>query len=140
MITAIKQMWVQAFRISPLSLILLSGLFSCANMANSRLTLDFNANSIADIQQKPELEAKVYLKGKVESRAPFLGTGAYQLEDNTGRIWVLTKQTVPQVGEQMLIRGLVRYKGITLKELAGKDLGEVYIEEIEQLKTTPPSG
>ncbi|WP_019486899.1 MULTISPECIES: hypothetical protein [Kamptonema] len=140
MITAIKPVWVQAFRIAPLSLILFGGLFSCGNLANSRLTLDFNANSIADIQQKPELEAKVYLKGKVESRAPFLGTGAYQLQDNTGRIWVLTKQAVPQIGEQMVIRGLVRYKGITFKELAGKDLGEVYIEEIEQLKTTPPSG
>ena len=140
MTTAIKQMWVQAFRISPLSLILLSGLFSCGNMANSRLTLDFNANSIADIQQKRQLEAQVYLKGKVESRAPFLGTGAYQLQDNTGNIWVVTKQTVPQPGEEILIKGLVRYKGITFKELAGKDLGEVYIEEIEQLKTTPPSG
>lgn len=139
MITAIKPAWVQAFRIAPLSLILLSGLFSCGNLANSRLNLDFNVNRIADIQQKPELEAKVYLKGKVESRAPFLGTGAYQLQDNTGSIWVLTKQTVPQTGEQMLITGLVRYKGVTFKELAGKDLGEVYVEEIEQLKTTSPT-
>ncbi|WP_275571008.1 DNA-binding protein [Kamptonema sp. UHCC 0994] len=109
-------------------------------MANSRLTLDFNANSIADIQQKRQLESQVYLKGKVESRAPFLGTGAYQLQDNTGNIWVVTKQTVPQTGEEIFIKGLVRYKGITFKELPAKDLGEVYIEEIEQLKTTPPSG
>lgn len=136
MTTAIKQMWVQAFRIGPLSLILLSGLFSCGNLANSSLNLDFNVSSIADIQQKRQLQAKVYLKGKVESCAPFLGTGAYQIQDNTGSIWVLTKQTVPQPGEQMLIKGLVRYKGITFKELAGKDLGEVYVEEIEQLKLT----
>lgn len=139
MITAIKPVWVQAFRIAPLSLILLGGLFSCGNLANSRLNLDFNVNSIADIQQKPQPEANVSLKGKVQNRVPFLGTGAYQLQDNTGSIWVLTKQAIPQKGELILIKGLVRYKGITFKELVGQDLGEVYIEEIEQLKITTPT-
>jgi len=141
MTTTIKPLWVQAFRIGPLSLILLGGLFSCGNLANSRLNLDFNnVSSIADIQQKPQLEANVSLKGKVENCAPFLGTGAYQLRDSSGSIWVLTKQAIPQTGELLQIKGLVRYKSITFKELARKDLGEVYIEEIEQLKLTQPAG
>jgi hypothetical protein len=37
----------------------------------------------------------------------------------------------------VLLKGEVRYKSITLKELAGKDLGEVYVEEMEQLNRTP---
>ncbi|HLO49480.1 MAG TPA: DNA-binding protein [Kamptonema sp.] len=139
MTTAIKPLWLQTFRIGPLSLIILGGLFSCGNLANSRLNLDLNVSSINDIQQKRQLEANVSLKGKVENRVPFLGTGAYQLQDKTGNIWVLTKQGIPQKGELILIKGLVRYKIITIKELGGQDLGEVYIEEIEQSKLTPPT-
>jgi len=44
---------------------------------------------------------------------------------------------LPQLGDEVLLKGEVRYKSITLKELAGKDLGEVYVEEMEQLKRTP---
>lgn len=139
MTTAINPLWVKAFRISPLWLILLSGLCSCGNFANSRLNLDFNTTTIAQIQQKQELEAQVYLKGKVENRASFLGTAAYQLEDSTGKIWVVTKQAVPQPGEEIFIKGLVRYKSITIKQLAGKDLGEIYVEEIEKIKKTSPN-
>ncbi|MBD1810782.1 DNA-binding protein, partial [Microcoleus sp. FACHB-DQ6] len=56
----------------------------------------------------------------------------------TGSIWILTTQEdLPQLGDEVLLKGEVRYKSITLKELAGKDLGEVYVEEMEQLKRTP---
>jgi len=93
--------------------------------------------SIGDIQQKRQVDTEVYLRGKVENRAPFVGNAAYQLQDGTGTIWVLTNQALPQLGDEVLLKGEVRYKSITLKELAGKDLGEVYVEEMEQLKRTP---
>jgi hypothetical protein len=137
MTTAIKQVWVQAFGIGSLSLILAGGLFSCGNLPVSQLNLGFNVASIGDIQQKRQVDAEVYLRGKVENRAPFVGNAAYQLQDGTGSIWILTKQTLPQLGDEVLLKGAVRYKSITLKNLAGKDLGEVYIEEMEQLKRTP---
>ena len=132
-----KQAWVQRFSIGSLLLILTTGLLSCGNLPLSQLNLGLNVASIGDIQQKRQVDGEVYLRGKVENRAPFVGNAAYQLQDGTGKIWILTKQDLPKLGDEVLLKGEVRYKSITLKELAGKDLGEVYIEEMEQLNRTP---
>lgn len=140
MTAAIKQVWVQTFRIRSLSLILTSGLLSCGSLPMSQLNLGVNVASIGDIQQKRQVDAEVYLRGKVENRAPFVGNAAYQLQDGTGSIWILTKQSLPQRGDEVLLKGQVRYKSITIKNLAGRDLGEVYIEEMEQLKRTSAAG
>ncbi|MFB8798795.1 MAG: DNA-binding protein [Microcoleus sp.] len=141
MTTAIKQVWVKFFIkegcIGTLSLIFASALFSCGNSPMSQLNLGLNVASIGEVQQKRQVDAEVYLRGKVENRAPFVGNAAYQLQDDTGSIWILTKQVLPQLGDEVLLKGAVRYKTIKLKDLAGKDLGEVYVEEIEQLKRTP---
>ena len=138
MTTPINPVWVKAFRTIPLWSILLGGLCSCGNLTNAGLNFDFNTTKIAQIQEKQKLEAQVYLKGKVKNRAPFLGTAAYQIQDSTGMIWVVTKNTVPQPGEEIFIKGLVRHKSIKFKQLAGQDLGEIYIEEIEKIKNTAP--
>lgn len=140
MTTAIKQVWVKKSCIGSLSLIFASALLSCGNLPMSQLNLGFNVASIGDVQQKRQVDAEVYLRGKVENRAPFVGNAAYQLQDGTGSIWILTKQDLPKLGDEVLLKGEVRYKSITLKELAGKDLGEVYVEEMEQLQRTPSSG
>jgi hypothetical protein len=134
---AIKQVSVQAFRIGSLSVILTSGLLSCGSLPMSQLNLGANVATIGDIQQKRQVDAEVYVRGKVENRAPFVGNAAYQLRDGTGSIWILTQQTLPQLGDEVLLKGNVRYKSIMVKNLAGKDLGEVYIEEMEQLQRTP---
>ncbi len=118
-------------------LILTSGLLSCGNLPLSQLNLGFNVASIGDIQQKRQIDGEVYLRGKVENRAPFVGNAAYQLQDGTGKMWILTKQALPQLGDEVLMKGEVRYKSITVKELAGTDLGEVYVEEMEQLQRIP---
>jgi hypothetical protein len=141
MITAIKQVWVKFFIkegcIGSLSIIFASALLSCGNLPMSQLNLGFNVASIGEVQQKRQVDAEVYLRGKVENRAPFVGNAAYQLQDGTGSIWILTKKDLPQLGDEVLLKGEVRYKSITLKELAGKDLGEVYVDEMEQLSRTP---
>ena len=139
MTTVIKQVWVQKSCIGSLSLIFVSALFSCGSLPLSQLNLGFNVATIGDVQQKRQLDAEVYLRGKVENRAPFVGNAAYQLQDGTGSIWILTKQDLPKLGDEVLLKGGVRYKSITLKELAGKDLGEVYVEEMQQLQRTPSS-
>ena len=133
---AIKQVWVQRFSTGSLLLILTSGLLSCGNLPMSQLNLDSNVTNIGDIQQKRQVDSEVYLRGKVENRAPFVGNAAYQIQDSTGKIWILTKQALPQLGDEVLLKGEVRYKSITLKGLAGQDLGEVYVEELKQLKRT----
>ncbi|MEG3858661.1 DNA-binding protein [Microcoleus sp. herbarium12] len=137
MTTAIKQVWVPRFSTGYLLLILTSGLLSCGNLPMSQLNLGFNVASIGDIQQKRQVDGQVYLRGKVENRAPFVGNAAYQLQDGTGKMWILTKQALPQLGDEVLLKGEVRYKSITVKELANQDLGEVYVEEMEQLNRTP---
>lgn len=124
---------VQVFYAIPLGL-MLAGLYSCSNLAES---VGLNVSNIGEISKTQTMDANIYLKGKVEDRAPFLGTGAYQLQDSTGSIWVLTKLPVPLQGEQMLIQGTVRYQQIQLKELAGKDLGGVYVEELQRLERAP---
>jgi hypothetical protein len=139
MTTAIKQLWVQKSCIGSLSLIFAGALFSCGSLPLSQLNLGFNVATIGDVQQKRQVDAEVYLRGKVENRAPFVGNAAYQLQDGTGSIWILTKQDLPKLGEEVLLKGEVRYKSITLKELAGKDLGEIYVEEMQQLQRTPSS-
>ena len=136
MTTEINQICVQKFSIGSLLVILTSGLLSCGNLPNSQFNLGFNVAKIGDVQQKRQVDTEVYLRGNVENRAPFVGNAAYQLQDATGSIWILTKQALPQLGDELLLKGKVRYQSIKLKDLADQDLGEVYVEEIEQLKHT----
>ena len=72
----------------------------------------------------------VYLRGRVQQRIPLLNGWIYQLEDDTGSIWVTTQISAPPVGEEILIKGLTHYEPIPV---AGEDWGEHYFEEQEQI-------
>lgn len=136
MTNAIKEVCLQKLSIGCLLFAIASGLLSCANLPGSKFNFGFNVSKISDIQQKRQVDTEVYLHGKVENRAPFVGNAAYQLQDASGNIWVLTKQALPQLGDEIMLKGQVRYKSIKLKGFA-EDLGEVYIEEVELLQRTP---
>ncbi|MFM2311412.1 MAG: hypothetical protein RLZZ04_688 [Cyanobacteriota bacterium] len=71
----------------------------------------------------------VYLSGKVGHLAPFLDNGAYQLEDGTGKIWVVTTQTLPQKNQQINLKGKIAYQSLPLAE---QELGEFYLVELER--------
>ncbi|NJL41575.1 MAG: hypothetical protein HC840_01790 [Leptolyngbyaceae cyanobacterium RM2_2_4] len=73
----------------------------------------------------------VRLRGTVGDRAPLLNGQVYQLQDSTGEVWVLTSDTTLKTGEQIVIRGRVRYQSIPL---AGREQGEFYVEELSQLE------
>jgi hypothetical protein len=73
----------------------------------------------------------VYLQGTVGARAPLLKGQVYELQDQTGTVWVLSHMTQLQSGDRVLIKGRVRYQAI---EIAGQNLGDVYIEEQQQLE------
>ncbi|MBW4520164.1 MAG: hypothetical protein KME16_10755 [Scytolyngbya sp. HA4215-MV1] len=125
-------------------LLVLTGLVvmpGCLNLAQSRLSLmshplTGDLTTVLELQKKRPIDTTVYLKGKVISRVPLLGEQVYQLQDTTGMIWVLTKAAIPTSGEEVLIKGLVRYKKIPLN---GKDQGSLYLELIEQLEPQPTS-
>lgn len=126
----------------PFWFLLLGDLCSCGNLTESSLSVSSEKNvtvtNISDLVKKAPTNSTVYLKGNVGSRAPFLGSGAYEVLDKTGSIWVVTKQTLPKTGDLVLIKGKVQYESIPLIFAAGgKDLGEVYVQESELLKKTP---
>jgi hypothetical protein len=76
----------------------------------------------------------VYLTGKVVHLAPFIGNGAYQMEDGTGKIWVVTTQTLPQWNQQIKIKGKIGYQSLPF---AQQELGDFYLVELEQLSFLP---
>jgi hypothetical protein len=81
--------------------------------------------------QRQETPKIVYLKGKVGDRAPFLGSGAYQLQDNTGTVWVITQGKLPAQGDILAIKGEAKYETISIGEQKSQ---EFYILELEQIK------
>ncbi|WP_193197734.1 hypothetical protein [Nostoc sp. MG11] len=107
------------------------GLYSCGMTSSGSsgilpLKNGTNVTPIREIKPKQNNQAIVYIQGKVEKQAPLMKQQAYQINDSTGKIWVVTNQTGLEQGAQVVIKGKVRYQSIPL---AGKELGEVYLEE-----------
>jgi hypothetical protein len=104
-----------------------------------------NVTKISDLQQNPNADTTVYLQGQVATRAPFLGSGAYKLQDATGTIWVIADKTLPNVGDTVSIKGQLQFQSIPLD---GQELGEVYVQEQDLLdrkagqpgQPVPPQG
>ena len=85
---------------------------------------------------QPSEDDLIRLEGEVVDRAPFLDSGSYQLQDETGTVWVLTNGPLPQTGEMVQITGKVTYQSI---RVGGQDVGELYILEVEKLEANAPS-
>jgi hypothetical protein len=107
------------------------GLYSCSSGTQLGLNAFSDTSKISDITQKQD-NSTIYLQGKVEKLAPLLQKSQlYQINDFTGKIWVLSKQNNVQNQSYIKIKGKIRYRSIPL---GGKDLGEIYIEELEQIE------
>lgn len=81
---------------------------------------------IASVQKPASQTSNVAVKGKVGDRVPLLEGTVYQLLDETGKIWVLTKQAPPNMGTEVVVKGTVRYKPISIN---GKEQGSIYLEQ-----------
>ncbi|MGM3309270.1 hypothetical protein ACSQ6I_25385 [Anabaena sp. WFMT] len=115
-----------------LTVFLVLGLCSCGNGKPGELNLNnlrIGAN-VTPIQAiKPAQDNRtttVYIQGKVEKQAPLVKRQVYQIADSTGKIWVVTNQKNFQVGQDVVLKGKVKYKSIPL---AGQEYGEIYLEE-----------
>ncbi|NEQ40465.1 MAG: DNA-binding protein [Okeania sp. SIO3I5] len=117
-----------------LMMFLVTGLISCNQITQTAIKLNLNVSRIDKIQTKGKIDNQVYLKGTVESRAPFIETGAYELTDNTGSIWIFTTAELPEIGTEITIKGKIRYQSIIVSELDNRDVGEFYIEEVERIE------
>lgn len=79
------------------------GLVSCGGVpfAMNRIELSQGVNviNIRDLTREQNKEASVYLRGKAIRQVPLVDWQMYQLQDTTGSIWVLTKNTNLRRGE-----------------------------------------
>ncbi len=119
--------------------LLVGGLIGCTPMNYLGLAQP-SITPIGDVSPQPSTPTSseadiVYLEGKVVDRAPFLDSGSYQLQDETGTIWVLTNSPLPQTGETVQITGKVTYQSISV---GGQEVGELYILEVEKLEANAP--
>ncbi len=66
--------------------------------------------TIARILAEPNRyhDGEVALRGEVIKSASVLGTGAYQLDDGTGTIWVVSSRGIPRQGARVAVKGKVK--------------------------------
>lgn len=96
-------------------------------------------SATTSVSAESDDETLIYLEGKVVDLAPFMDSGSYQLQDETGTVWVLTDDNLPQTGEQIIIKGKVAYESIAI---GNQELGELYVVEVEKVEessSTPTS-
>jgi hypothetical protein len=63
--------------------------------------------TVAKLLAEPERwrNKDVGLKGNVVQSASVLGRGAYQLDDGTGKIWIVSAHGVPREGARVVVKG-----------------------------------
>lgn len=66
----------------------------------------------------------VTLRGKVVNQIGVLGSGAYELQDGTSSLWVLTQAGLPAVDTQLFVQGTPQ-EGVSV---AGKTFGTTLVE------------
>ncbi|MGB3790233.1 MAG: hypothetical protein WA949_19650 [Phormidesmis sp.] len=71
-------------------------------------------------------EDKVSISGSVTQRVALLDGWLYQIQDDSGSLWVLTNRSEPAVGEIATVSGIVKYEAIAVDAI---DASEVYLEE-----------
>jgi len=91
--------------------------------------------TIRDIQNDPSRfrDKEVSISGRVVTSFGAAGEGAYEVDDGTGRIWVLTSQGgVPGQGAQVRVSGRVS-SGVTF---AGRSFATVLRETQRQTSSS----
>ncbi|MBD2329506.1 hypothetical protein [Alkalinema sp. FACHB-956] len=93
-------------------------------------TTPINQISHARSTSQSPASGAVKISGQVISIAPMVGQVAYEVQDATGRIWVLSRQLPPpQPNSMVTVTGTVQATSIVIN---GEDLGEVYLEAVGQ--------
>ena len=106
------------------------GLISCQSdqiLREEKVTItpvgDLNSVS-ADVES-------VHVKGTVGDRAPLVDRAVYQLQDDTGQVWVLTRNAPPESGQTVTIQAKIKSKSIVLQQQPVSE--EVYLQELKRL-------
>ena len=72
----------------------------------------------------------VHVNGTVTNSVGVLGTGGYQLEDETGKIYVVSRTGVPSRGSRVTVTGVVS-PGV---QVLGQPVGVAIREERHQIR------
>jgi hypothetical protein len=72
----------------------------------------------------------VHVAGTVVNSVGVLGTGGYQVEDETGKIYVVSRKGVPSKGSRVTVTGTV----IPGAQVLGQSVGVTIKERSHQLK------
>lgn len=109
-----------------------AGCQSVTGSSDSSLLPKFTTNTInvRDLSSQVKTSGTVYLKGTVKNRAPLLDGTVYELKDETGSVWVLAKTAIPNSGEEVTIKGVLRYQTIQWEQ---QEQNAPYVEQQERL-------
>ena len=66
------------------------------------------------------------IAGDVQQRSALLDGWLYQVGEASDSVWVLTERDAPQLGESVLVEGIVRHEPVVVGEV---DASGVYLEE-----------
>jgi hypothetical protein len=98
------------------------------------LTACPSQTSISKLKADPDryMDKEVGVVGRVTDSygIPLVG-GAYELDDGTGRIWVVTERGAPSRGARVGVKGRV-YSGPTIR---GRNVGMAIREEDRRVKS-----
>ncbi|OKH27385.1 hypothetical protein NIES1031_08785 [Chroogloeocystis siderophila 5.2 s.c.1] len=119
--------------------LLLTGLLGCSSVPSALNSINnvgfgVDISQIADIEPTRDQDKTIYVQGRVAALVPLVDWLAYQVEDTSGTIWVLTNQRNIQLEDRVLIEGKLRYHSIPVAE---QDFGEAYVEEHRQIERIP---
>ena len=96
------------------------------------LTACPNRQTISKINADPGryMNKDVAIAGTVTDSYGVLGTGAYELDDGTGRMWVVSRRGVPSRGSKVGAKGRV-HSGFSF---GGRSFGTVLEESDRRIK------
>lgn len=128
----------QSHRVLHLMAIVVSvGFLGGCTEVSSKVGLPIKMTSISQIVKQPRVGSSVNINGTVTQQAPFLKGGAYEIQDETGKIWVMrdrrknADRPLPNSGAFLKIKATVRYESIPMGQ---KEFGEVYLDEQKLLE------
>jgi hypothetical protein len=127
--------WQRSF----FSVLLGMGAIGCSSLGNFNLALSNpSVTSIGELEKYRGESSVVELKGTVSDRAPFLGSGAYLLQDTTGAVWVMSDKKLPNRGDKVAIRGEVKHQSIAIAQQTSQELYVLEIAQLEQISNPEP--